>query len=185
MGFTDEQIAARLATQREKARLEAEAEAERLERERARIELNTKLASEYPAVPVDDAVKLWSIATQLTQQLVAQFTDDAPQLRAQLEEWRSLFYDTRPVSAREQHERDSMRSMIGRQNRTARYYRSLGLGDYEDFDLGYTAVLEQMARSIQDIGQTFALEHIRPACHGPRASLEPQARVICTAPLPE
>ena len=178
MGFTEEQTAKRAKAQAKQARAAAKVEAERLAREHELDKLKERLGCEYPDVPTGDALQLWSIASCLTTDLIGSYESGAAKLRASTLEWKSLFYELRPVDG---NRKDA--AMTRRY--PSRSQRMLyGPGNYRRCDKGYAAVLTAMARSIQDIGQTFRLRDAGMSSAN-RDRRNPKVEVVCTAPCPD
>lgn len=178
MGFTKEQTAKRTEAQAKKARLAAAAEAERLAREHELDKLKDRLGCEYPDVPTGDALQLWSVASRLTMDLIGSYESGAAKLRASTLEWKSLFYELRLVDG---NRKDAAMT----RRHPSRSQRMLyGPGNYRRCDKGYAAVLTAMARSIQDIGQTFRLRDAGMSSAN-RDRRNPKVEVVCTAPCPD
>ena len=158
MGFTPDQTAKRHAViiEREAAHQARDA------KDRARQELEQRLTYEYPQLNVRIAMRLWHIAVQLTDALIRQYEDGADELVVSSSASRGLFEGL------------------------AKFTTEGGWSSMTYKDNGNGSLLQPMARSYNDIGQTFEVgadNSHSSFCGGSGTDL--QMIVTCRAPLPE
>lgn len=133
---TDSTRKRRIAIEREEqlaARKAAAQEAHEAERHQFR----ERMEHEYPSIPVNDAVELWTIAVKLTDELVKQYEAGLVTIKATTDVWSRLFL----------HERLNS------------YVR------LEQSSKGYLPTLHIMAQAYNSIDQTFALRALPRLTH--------------------
>ena len=115
------------------------------------------LKVEFPDIPQDHALRLWKLATTLTDKLIAACRRGDSLLKASDDEYTSLFVE-------ESFAAGTMMRVV----RT---------------DRDYGTVLDTMARNYNDVGQVFTIEHLA-APEWRREYQDPRSRVTATAPTP-
>ncbi len=157
MSFPSDVLAERAAAIRERKRRERWSVVMLAAQQAERDALAERLKLAFPDIPQGEVLRLWRLATTLTDKLLDACRRGDPKLEASADDYTSLF-------VQESFAAGTMMHVV----RT---------------DRGYDAILTAMARSYNDVGQEFSIRHL-PAPEWRREYQDPRSRVTATAPTP-